>query len=335
MHNTTLVQEGVRRLLNCNTRVTEEERREVLQSYVLKMRRSGYNGKYRKKIIEAALGIHREKVERDERGERPLYRSRAYQSEERRLKKETQKKNWYNRDKTSDKFYMAPLIMNPTPGGELGKKIRVICEEVGEESGIRVKPVERGGEKLRRLCKSNPLGSKECGREKCLICKSGKTGRCYENSAGYRCICLGCKAVGKKAVYEGETGGSGFLRQQIHSKAVEKGNLGNALAKHMELEHEGRKEEFEMEVTGSFGTCVERQADEGTRVRIAEEEEETLIMNSKSEFHQPPLVRLVPMGGNSQEEQISQAERGRRGRGARGQRSGGRGRGRTDRQTGS
>jgi hypothetical protein len=59
----------------------------------------------------------------------------------------------------------------PHTRGEMRKKLRKICEEVGEESGIRVNTVERGRSKI---CKSKSLVSKKCGRDKCLICKSGE-----------------------------------------------------------------------------------------------------------------------------------------------------------------
>jgi hypothetical protein len=65
-------------------------------------------------------------------------------------------------------------------------------------------------------------------------------------SAGYRCLCLKCQETGRRAVYEGETGQSGFLRQQVHSKTVEGRKVANAIAKHNEIEHEGRQEQFEM-----------------------------------------------------------------------------------------
>jgi hypothetical protein len=148
---TTLVQDRVRRLQNYNERESAGDRRQIFQDYLLKMRRRGYNGKFRKRVIKAALGIHRDKVKRDSRGGRPLYRSKSYQMEQRRLKKETSRKNWYCRDKGGDKFYLAPLIMNPTPRGLMRDKIRKICEEVGDKCGISIKNEERGGDKLKRL----------------------------------------------------------------------------------------------------------------------------------------------------------------------------------------
>jgi hypothetical protein len=50
-----------------------------------------------------------------------------------------------------------------------------------------------------------------------------------------------------------------------------------------------------METTGSFPVCEERQSDEGSRVKVSIVRN---ILNSKSEFHQPPIVRVVTDTGN-------------------------------------
>ena len=63
-----------------------------------------------------------------------------------------------------------------------------------------------------------------------------------------------------------------------------------------------------------------RQVNEGARVRLTKAD---MCMNSKSEFHQPGIVRVVAIRGNVNEEQSGMFPRdGREGRGR------GRGRGR-------
>lgn len=93
---TTLVQETVRRMRNCNEIVPEVEKDEILQKWVLKMRRSGYSGNYRQKVLVAAEGIMRQKKKDDIEGKVPLYRGKGYKAKERRLKKEKKGVNWYN-----------------------------------------------------------------------------------------------------------------------------------------------------------------------------------------------------------------------------------------------
>jgi hypothetical protein len=111
------------------------------------------------------------------------------------------------------------------------------------------------------------------------------------------------KKIGKKAYYEGESGDNGFNRQKQHESAVRLKKVDkSALAKHMKLEHGGMIGEFSMEITGTFESCVPRLADEGIRVREHENEVD-IIMNSRMEFNQPPISRVVAMRGNRREDQ--------------------------------
>jgi hypothetical protein len=121
--------------------------------------------------------------------------------------------------------------------------------------------------------------------------------------AGYRCKCLECEEVGVTSWYEGETGRTSYLRHKDHAKAVQKRKVkDSALAKHMQIQHDGMIGRFSMEVTGTFETCVPRLADEGMRVREVAGKVD-ILMNSRSEFHQPPIVRMVAVRGNINEEQ--------------------------------
>jgi hypothetical protein len=322
---TTLVQETIRRMRNCCENVPETEKEEILQDWVLKMRRSGYSGRYRQKVLVAADGIMKQKVKDDLEGKVPLYRGKDYKAKERRLKKEKKSINWYNGKSTREKYYAAPLIVDPTPDGIFKQELEKICREQGEGGGLWVKVIERGGNKIKNICKSNPSGSKSCGRTTCGICRGEKPGRCSTKGAGYRCCCLECKNEGVKAYYEGETGGNAHNRYLLHEAAVEKGKVeASAMAKHMAVQHGGMKGKFSMEVTGTFTKCLERLGDEGIRVRESEEEAD-ILMNSKMEFHQPPISRVVTVRGNNREDQ-EEAGRGAR-RGGRG-RGGTRGRGR-------
>ena len=54
------------------------------------------------------------------------------------------------------------------------------------------------------------------------------------------------------------------------------------LWKHCQLAHNGEKQEFSMEVVGSFHSCLERQINEAVRITSSQAD---FIMNSKSEFH--------------------------------------------------
>ena len=117
---------------------------------------------------------------------------------------------------------------------------------------------------------------------------------------GYQHTCLECKQEGIDAKYYGESGKNGYSRGLEHQDSLRLRNEGNALYKHCVVQHEGRKVDFLMEVTGTFRHNIERQANEGVRVR---ESKANIVMNSKAEFHQPPITRVVIMRGNRDEQQ--------------------------------
>ena len=91
------------------------------------------------------------------------------------------------------------------------------------------------------------------------------------------------------------------------------------------VEHEGEQAEFSMKQTGVFQSCMARQVNEAVRIEMSKAD---CLLNSKSEFHQAPLIRVVPVAG-LQEEQEAGVDPRQDGRGrGRGARRGGAGRGR-------
>ena len=91
-----------------------------------------------------------------------------------------------------------------------------------------------------------------------------------------------------------------------------------------------------MEVVSSHSSCLDRQVHEMVRIGGSKAE---VVLNSKSDFQQAPLVRLVATTGLQEEQSSSQEAGGRRwqelgqcgrgegGSGQRGGRGGGRRRG--------
>ena len=57
---------------------------------------------------------------------------------------------------------------------------------------------------------------------------------------------------------------------------------------------------FKMDALRYFKCPMVRQVNEGARVRLQEVD---ICMNSKSEFHQPGIVRVMAVSGNLNEEQ--------------------------------
>ena len=94
---------------------------------------------------------------------------------------------------------------------------------------------------------------------------------------------------------------------------------GNALWKHCLVEHGGIKAEFTMKQTNVFHSCLVRQVNEAVRIEMSGAD---CVMNSKAEFHQAPLIRVVPVAGLHEEQEAGGDPRVGGGRG------GGQGRGR-------
>ena len=181
------------------------------------------------------------------------------------------------------------------------------------------------------MAKAEPLRRKGCEREDCFPCSTGGGGQCGKNGAGYRIRCETCHRDGKLSLYEGETGRNSYTRGLEHRSAIRLEDEENALWKHCVLEHGGRPAEFSMQVVGIHRSCLVRQVNEAVRIMISEA---GCVMNSKSEFHQAPLVRIVPTSGLLEEQGTwaepgpsSASGRGRGQGGGPGRRGRGRGRG--------
>ena len=65
----------VRRLRNCYREMDKEEVAKILTRFAQKMKDSGYDEKIGREVVDEGVKKYREQVRRDDRGERPLYRS--------------------------------------------------------------------------------------------------------------------------------------------------------------------------------------------------------------------------------------------------------------------
>ena len=219
--------------------------------------------------------------------------------------------------KTEKGTVSAPLIIDPTAGG-LTVALKLACNKYKEATGIEVKVLLRAGASVGSDAKSEPLRGKACGRQDCLCCSTGHPGGCERNSVGYRITCQACQGAGSWAQYEGESGRNAYSRGLEHQQDLWNEKEDSSLWKHCQLQHEGVKQTFYMEALRSFSSCLARQINEAVRISSSSA---TIIMNSKSEFHQAPIVRVMVSSGLELEQGEEAPQRGR-GRGA------GRGRGR-------
>ena len=132
----------------------------------------------------------------------------------------------------------------------------------------------------------------------CIICKSGEGGASHtRRGAVYQGTCTVCEETLTLGRYDGETGDSAFHRihgEVGHRKSIMKGNIKNAFAKHISIYHperEGDCNTFKFKVKSTYKTCLERQVTEGVIIHNSKAD---IILNGKSESHQP-LTRRVNM----------------------------------------
>ena len=91
-----------------------------------------------------------------------------------------------------------------------------------------------------------------------------------------------------------ESARNGFSRGLEHQDSLRNEREDSPLWKHCQLVHNGEKQTFSMSVVGSFQSCLERQINEAVRISSNTADH---ILNSKSEFHQAPIVRVVTTNG--------------------------------------
>ena len=281
MRKTSLVQEVVRILRNTSRRVKKERRTFYLNEFSLRLKVSGYGEKFRRSVIKEGMEAFDKQIEREQRGERPLYRPKGYEEEDRRRKKKRNKNAWY---KPSDTVLFVP----PTPNGQLKRKLQEIADHVGREK-LKVKIVERAGRKLRAILPGIKENT-DCRRKDCIIHSMGGKGNCNLEGAVYKGECKICHAV-----YIGETSRSTYIRGKEHLSAMDNPRLhkNNAFAKHILEEHGGSKPGFEVQIIKAYRKPLERQVREGVEILGIKDTES---MNSKIDHIQPALRRVGFLG---------------------------------------
>ena len=296
---TILTQECLRRLRNTKFELGPEVRKLHLDKFMLKLKNSGYNKKFRMEILDSGLKAYSKMLDDDKTGIKPMYRSKEWNQDTRNNLKSRKKVNWWNSE-NSKVQYKSVLFVTPTPGGVLAKELQKREEELNKNTNERIKVVEKGGLKVKDILGSkNPFKRSNCSQKTCPLCTKSdlvdiQTEEvkipCSTNNVGYRWRCLTCKERDIVKVYEGETGRSARLRGSEHLKDLEKKREKSVLLKHKISDHPTEKVKFKMEITKKFKDALTRQANEAVRIYSRPGHE---ILNSKSEFNHPPLGRVV------------------------------------------
>jgi hypothetical protein len=303
-----LVQEVIRRLRNTRASLPWEEHQAViLTKFCRMMKRSGYPEGYREEVLKAGVTGFERQLEASRRGEKPLFRPREWRKDERRKRKMVRRVGWYRPADTVG-FYPA------TPRGELAKEIGKVLEEEGARIGMSLRVVETGGVSLgRQLVRPDLRAGEPCGRPGCVLDRvSGGAGGPHNRpSSLYRGTCNLCEAAGVQSEYWGETAFSGFHRSGQHEESVEKGDLGNAFAKHLAGEHPGHEgdiDNFNIQVVSTFKKPLTREKMEAVKIASSSADQ---LLNSKSEHKQPKLQRVRMTRENEEPQPLRGRGRGR------------------------
>ena len=105
------------------------------------------------------------------------------------------------------------------------------------------------------------------------------------NNINYEIECQLCKNT-TPTIYIGETARNLYTRGGEHLQRSEKED--SFMKKHMDERHVGEEKDFIAKVTHINKDCLTRQVREGVLIRRSMKE----IMNSKTEWFQPPLYRI-------------------------------------------
>ena len=323
----SLSQEVVRRMLHTSELVPQEERNQVVEKFVSKLKLSGYRDDQVREIVKAGLKGYERKLGKAKNMGTSVHREAKSTVGLRFKKKLSAKTNWFKsknkkvettrtvrekvgnkkfsgkngddkRDggKKEDKAPIAVLFVPKTPGGELAKRLKTVENDLEKMTGERVKIVERAGIMIKRILhKSNPWAGGNCGREGCLVCRFEKGGGdCKKRNVTYRTECLKCNESGKTQQYFGESARTGFERGLEHERDFHNMKEDSHMAKHWLDVHQGEEQpDFSMKIIRSHSSAFVRQIHEAVLIEM----NMGTVLNSKGEYNRCQLPRLgVKMG---------------------------------------
>ena len=113
-------------------------------------------------------------LERDRKGEEPLYRPRHWRRIGRRRQKRAKKENLFRGGGNK-----AVIFVPSTPHSQLKKR----HQDIVRGTKLKIKTVEKSGKTLKStIQRSNPFGQPKCSiEEECLVCR-GEMGNCKRGS---------------------------------------------------------------------------------------------------------------------------------------------------------
>ena len=257
----TLLQETVRRLLNCNVGTDVETIQAILLTFAQKLVNSGHSQLSAKIFIIQGIMkyLHRvrlSKLPKDDECYKPLYLSKSFNEEQRKVKKYLAKMEWFrgNKEKTIQtdlgdwrKQLKFSTILQ-VPNSKDAKLFNLLVEQEKELAGLtgcNVKMLERSGIPLSRLFQRVSVQD-NCHWDKCPVClvlnKGGKKSRmcCRRSNVVYKATCFTCEQAAEVktngsnvvGVYVGESSRTLAERSGEHIQGCKSLNIDNFILKH-------------------------------------------------------------------------------------------------------
>ena len=143
----------MRRLRNTSISLGPEVSNKFLSEYMLKLKDSGYNKRFRTQIVKSAKNAFKIQLENDKMGVRPLFRDKQRIISDQKLRGKGQV-DWWNKPHYKNpevQKYSTVLFVPPTPGGALAKQMQLRETQINSGTDDRIKVVERGGQKLKSI----------------------------------------------------------------------------------------------------------------------------------------------------------------------------------------
>ena len=277
---TILTQEALRILQRCSENLNEKITKEHLSEFSRKMQFSGYEQKFREEVLRSALTAYERMREKDEKGEKPIYRDRQWKRKERKQEKREKKRTWHKKDGSE-----TVVFIPATPNSELKKQY----EKVIKDSKVNMKVIEKRGHTLQNMLqKSRPTLKRKCKEEdECLVCESGGKGDCKKENVTYEISCNKCKKV-----YIGETCKNAYTRGKQHKNQLQTQDKDSVLYRHNQQDHhqeETTTTTFKMNVLQSHRSALCRQITEAVKIDKTPNDK---LINNKAEWGHNKVVKM-------------------------------------------
>ena len=285
------VNEALRIIKNCSYHLDWEECRLHLEYFVKRLQFSGYDHKYRFKVIEASLEKY-ENLQIEHNRDGKFFQNIISKRLERSTHRD-KKHSWYSRNGR----YQSVMFISATPNSELKNRI----QNTANKYKIPIKIVEKVNESVKKnLQKSNPFSSIKCGRTDCMMCKLECKTNCRIRGIVYQLICNDCD----KILYCGQSSRSGYERINEHFDEWDESKKNNdknnrtsdnkklpVMHNHSEKVH--NNEDFDVKVkiiSRNFGDPMKRLITESVIIDELDDED---ILNSKHEWSYIRLPRVT------------------------------------------